>query len=102
MVVAISNALAAVKFAPLRSSDRASATAAYEHDEDAIPNPVEATMALISARFVSIAGQIPARPLHSGLYPHGVFGTTMASMLLPMTWASRHAACVLGFDCLRA
>jgi len=45
LVEAISNAMAAVKFAPLRNKDRASATAAYEHDEDAIPNPVEATMA---------------------------------------------------------
>jgi len=45
LVEAISNAMAAVKFAPLRNNDRASATAAYEHDDDAIPNPVEATMA---------------------------------------------------------
>ena len=37
---AISNAIAAVKLAPLRNSDRANATAAYEHDEDAAPKPV--------------------------------------------------------------
>src|SRR5665647_2848775 len=45
LVEAISNAMAAVKLAPLRNNDRASATAAYEHDDNAIPNPMEATMA---------------------------------------------------------
>ncbi len=40
LVEAISNAIAAVKLAPLRNSDRASATAAYEHEEDAAPKPV--------------------------------------------------------------
>src|ERR1700731_4625827 len=39
LVEAISNAIAAVKRAPLRNSDRASATAAYEHDDDAAPKP---------------------------------------------------------------
>ncbi len=39
LVEPISNAMAAVKFAPLRNSDRASATAAYEHDDDAAPSP---------------------------------------------------------------
>ena len=39
-VEAISNAIAAVKSAPLRNSARASATAAYEHDEEAAPRPV--------------------------------------------------------------
>ncbi len=34
-----SNAIAAVKFATLRSSARAIATAAYEQDEDAAPSP---------------------------------------------------------------
>jgi hypothetical protein len=38
-VEANSNAIDAVKFAPLRKSARASATAAYEHDDDAAPNP---------------------------------------------------------------
>src|SRR4029453_11683559 len=33
------NAIAAVKFAPLRKIERASATAAYEHDDDAAPSP---------------------------------------------------------------
>ncbi len=37
-VDANSNAMAAVKFAPLRKIDRANATAAYEHDEDAAPS----------------------------------------------------------------
>lgn len=37
-VEAISKAMAAVKSAPLRNSERASATAAYEHDEDAAPS----------------------------------------------------------------
>jgi hypothetical protein len=32
--------MAAVKSAPLRNRDRARATAAYEHDEDAIPRAV--------------------------------------------------------------
>jgi hypothetical protein len=36
------NAIAAVKLAPLRKIDRAKATAAYEHDEEAAPRP-EAT-----------------------------------------------------------
>ena len=40
LVEAISNAIAAVKPAPFRNSDRASATAAYEHDDDAAPKPV--------------------------------------------------------------
>ena len=39
-VLASANAVAAVKFAPLRKSDRASATAAYEQDDDAAPSPV--------------------------------------------------------------
>src|SRR5579859_525752 len=43
LVEAISNAIAAVKLAPLRNRDRASATAAYEHDEDAAPKPVART-----------------------------------------------------------
>ena len=47
-VEAISKAIAAVKFAPLRNSERASATAAYEHDEDAAPNP--AAMASVRGR----------------------------------------------------
>ena len=38
-VEAISKAIAAVKFAPLRKIERASATAAYEHDEEAAPSP---------------------------------------------------------------
>src|SRR5207247_4567716 len=33
------NAIAAVKSAPLRKSERASATAAYEHDDEAAPRP---------------------------------------------------------------
>src|SRR5262245_54690248 len=33
------NAMAAVKFAPLRKIERASATAAYEHEDDAAPSP---------------------------------------------------------------
>jgi hypothetical protein len=33
------NAIAAVKSAPLRKIDRANATAAYEHDEEAAPSP---------------------------------------------------------------
>ena len=40
LVEAISNAMAATKLAPLRNSDRASATAAYEQDDDAAPRPV--------------------------------------------------------------
>ena len=39
LVEAISNAIAAVKLAPFRNNDRASATAAYEHDDDAAPKP---------------------------------------------------------------
>jgi len=39
-----SNAIAAVKFAPLRNSARAIATAAYEHDEDVAPNPQATAM----------------------------------------------------------
>src|ERR1700761_7656905 len=39
LVEAISNAMAAVKLAPLRNSDRASATAAYEHEDEAAPRP---------------------------------------------------------------
>ena len=39
LVEPISNAMAAVKLAPLRNRDRANATAAYEHDDDAAPRP---------------------------------------------------------------
>lgn len=39
LVEAISNAIAAVKFAPLRNSERARATAAYEQDDEAAPSP---------------------------------------------------------------
>ena len=39
LVEAISKTIAAVKFAPLRINARANATAAYEHDDDAAPNP---------------------------------------------------------------
>ena len=38
-VEANSKAIAAVKLAPFRKMDRASATAAYEHEEDAAPSP---------------------------------------------------------------
>src|SRR4051794_8139131 len=40
LVLAISKTIAALKLAPLRNSERASATAAYEHDELATPSPV--------------------------------------------------------------
>src|SRR5499425_2630511 len=40
LVLAISKAIAAVKLAPRRNRDRASATAAYEHDDEAAPRPV--------------------------------------------------------------
>ncbi len=39
LVEATSNAMAEVKLAPLRNSDRAKATAAYEHDDAAAPSP---------------------------------------------------------------
>src|SRR5215211_4862576 len=39
LVDANSNAIAAEKSAPLRKIDRASATAAYEHEDDAAPRP---------------------------------------------------------------
>ena len=39
-VEASSKAMAAVKSAPLRKIDRARATAAYEHDDEAAPRPV--------------------------------------------------------------
>src|SRR5215471_20190579 len=39
LVDASSKAIVAVKFAPLRKIERASATAAYEHDDEAAPNP---------------------------------------------------------------
>jgi len=40
LVLAISKTIAAVKLAPLRKRDRASATAAYEQEDDAAPSPV--------------------------------------------------------------
>src|SRR6266508_6744204 len=40
LVEANGKAIAAVKSAPLRKIDRASATAAYEHDDEAAPSPV--------------------------------------------------------------
>jgi len=40
LVEANSNTMAAGKLAPLRKSDRAIATAAYEHDDDAAPRNV--------------------------------------------------------------
>src|ERR1039457_153672 len=50
LVLAISNAMAAVKLAPLRTKDLASATAAYEQDDEAAPKPVAAARA---------AGELP-------------------------------------------
>src|SRR5689334_9705323 len=44
-VEAISKAMAALKLAPLRNSDRARATDAYEQDDDAMPSPVAAASA---------------------------------------------------------
>src|SRR6516165_6174365 len=41
LVEPISKAIAAVKLAPLRNKDRAKATAAYEHDDDAAPSPAD-------------------------------------------------------------
>src|SRR5438128_7020650 len=38
LVEANSNAIAAMKFAPFRKIDRARATAAYEHEDDAAPS----------------------------------------------------------------
>src|SRR3974390_1777722 len=40
LVEAISNAMAEVKLAPFRNKERAKATAAYEHEDEAAPNPV--------------------------------------------------------------
>ena len=40
LVLAISKTMAATKLEPLRNSERAIATAAYEHDELAMPSPV--------------------------------------------------------------
>src|SRR6185312_5440997 len=48
LVEPISNAMAAVKFAPLRNNDRANATAAYEHEDAAAPSP--AATARVRAR----------------------------------------------------
>src|SRR6266568_1453039 len=45
VVLAISKVIAAVKLAPRRNSARASATAAYEHDDEAAPNPVASASA---------------------------------------------------------
>lgn len=55
LVEAISNAMAAVKFAPLRKRERASATAAYEHDEDAAPRPVATVRVRAGGEVVVIA-----------------------------------------------
>jgi hypothetical protein len=41
LVEAISKAMAAVKFAPLRNRERASATAAYEQEDEAAPSPAD-------------------------------------------------------------
>ncbi len=43
LVEPISNAIAAVKLAPLRNSDHFKATAAYEYDDGAAPRPVAIT-----------------------------------------------------------
>src|SRR5215470_12027250 len=42
-VLAISKAIAATKLAPRRNRPRASATAAYEHDDEAAPRPLAST-----------------------------------------------------------
>ncbi len=39
LVLAISKTIAEVKLAPLRNSDRAIATAAYEHEDETAPRP---------------------------------------------------------------
>ncbi len=48
LVEAISKAMAAVKFAPFRNNERARATAAYEHEDEAAPKP--AAMARVFGR----------------------------------------------------
>ena len=58
-VEASSNAIAAVKSAPRRKSDRASATAAYEHDDDAAPRPVATAQRLRRCR-PATAGASPS------------------------------------------
>ena len=67
LVEAISNAIAAVKFAPLRNSDRASATAAYEHDEEAAPRPVATAKRLGAVVAEQPGNRLPADDgLHDG------------------------------------
>ena len=65
-VEAISKAIAAMKSAPLRKSDRASATAAYEHEEDAAPSAV----AIASERGEESGQEAP----HLALGDHGLHG----------------------------
>ena len=60
LVDAISNTITAVKLAPLRNSARASATAAYEHEELATPNPV-ATASVLGESFPSSRSTVDRR-----------------------------------------
>src|SRR6266702_2758551 len=65
----ISNTIAAVKFAPLRNNDRASATDAYEQLDEAAPRPVARSSVLGESsgnsrrisRFETTACTIPER-----------------------------------------
>ncbi len=59
LVEAISKAIAAVKFAPFRTSALASATAAYEQELDAAPNPV--ATARLRGRSSGISRMISSR-----------------------------------------
>jgi hypothetical protein len=61
LVEANSNVIAAVKSAPLRKIERARATAAYEHDDEAAPSP----QAIASDLGASSGSNRPISPLET-------------------------------------
>ena len=78
LVEAISNAIAAVKSAPLRKSERASATEAYEHDDEAAPRPDATT---------SVRGEASGKSLRISLFD--TTACTAAESAKPSTRAQR-------------
>src|SRR5271156_551487 len=110
LVEPISNAMAAVKLAPLRNSDRARATAAYEHDDDAAPSPAATArvrgrsspikLTIVERRTTAWTTADRAKPRISAhmishvIDPANAKACPTAASTLPVTRSSASVACL--------
>ena len=110
----ISNAIAAVKLAPLRNSDRANATAAYEHDDDAAPSPAATArvrgrsspirLTIVERRTTACTTADRAKPRMSAhrisqvIEPVKANACSMAPSTLAVTWSSASVACLSDYQ----